>query len=69
MLMDAGCEYNGYVSDITRTWPISGKFTEEQKTLYEIVLRVQMHCIEVGRLNFIVPFYSLWPRFYYLYLI
>ena len=45
--MDAGCEYNGYVSDITRTWPVNGKFTLEQKELYEIVLRVQMKCIEV----------------------
>ena len=47
VLMDAGCEYNGYVSDITRTWPVSGKFSEVQKKLYEIVLRVQLHCIEV----------------------
>ena len=47
MLMDAGCEYNGYVSDITRTWPVNGKFTLEQRQLYEIVLRVQMNCIEV----------------------
>ena len=47
MLMDAGCEYNGYVSDITRTWPVSGKFTIEQKELYEIVLRVQLYCIQV----------------------
>ena len=52
ILMDAGCEYNGYVSDITRTWPVNGKFSEEQRQLYEIVLRVQTHCIEVRRLTF-----------------
>eukprot|EP00795_Rhopilema_esculentum_P010949 gene10949-19784_t len=46
ILMDAGCEYNGYVSDITRTWPVSGKFTTEQRKLYEVVLKVQNHCIE-----------------------
>jgi len=51
MLMDAGCEYNGYVSDITRTWPVNGKFTLEQKELYEIVLRVQMKCIELCKVG------------------
>ncbi|XP_011881842.1 PREDICTED: probable Xaa-Pro aminopeptidase 3 [Vollenhovia emeryi] len=45
VLMDAGCEYHGYSSDITRTWPISGKFTPEQKVLYEIVLDVQKSLI------------------------
>lgn len=42
----AGCEYHGYSSDITRTWPISGKFTPEQRVLYEIVLDVQKILIE-----------------------
>ncbi|XP_019886845.1 xaa-Pro aminopeptidase 3 isoform X2 [Ooceraea biroi] len=46
VLMDAGCEYHGYSSDITRTWPINGKFTPEQRVLYEIVLDVQKHLIE-----------------------
>lgn len=41
VLMDAGCEYHGYSSDITRTWPINGKFTSEQRILYEIVLDTQ----------------------------
>ncbi|KZC07833.1 putative Xaa-Pro aminopeptidase 3 [Dufourea novaeangliae] len=41
VLMDAGCEYHGYSSDVTRTWPISGTFTEEQRLLYEIVLDIQ----------------------------
>ncbi|XP_070167671.1 xaa-Pro aminopeptidase 3 [Polyergus mexicanus] len=46
VLMDAGCEYHGYSSDITRTWPISGKFSPEQRVLYEIVLDVQKNLIE-----------------------
>ncbi|XP_052278320.1 xaa-Pro aminopeptidase 3-like isoform X2 [Dreissena polymorpha] len=41
VLMDAGCEYHGYTSDITRTWPVSGKFTKAQRLLYECVLEVQ----------------------------
>lgn len=36
-----GCEYHGYSSDVTRTWPINGRFTPEQKILYDIVLDVQ----------------------------
>lgn len=41
VLLDAGCEYGGYSSDITRTWPINGSFTEPQRVLYEIVLNLQ----------------------------
>ncbi|XP_076387021.1 xaa-Pro aminopeptidase 3 [Megachile rotundata] len=41
VLMDAGCEYHGYSSDVTRTWPINGTFTQKQKVLYEVVLDVQ----------------------------
>ena len=41
VLLDAGCEYGGYSSDITRTWPVNGNFTDPQKVLYEIVLNLQ----------------------------
>ncbi|KMZ10741.1 uncharacterized protein Dsimw501_GD29179 [Drosophila simulans] len=41
MLMDAGCEYGGYTSDITRTWPASGLFTEPQRTLYDMLHQLQ----------------------------
>ena len=42
LLMDAGCEYNGYSSDITRTWPVlGGKFTDAQRTVYQIVHETQ----------------------------
>ena len=40
MLMDAGCEMNGYVSDVTRTWPVSGAFSPAQRDVYELVLEV-----------------------------
>lgn len=38
VLVDAGCEYQYYASDVTRTFPVSKKFTEEQKQIYKIVL-------------------------------
>ena len=47
MLFDAGCEYHGYVSDVTRTWPVSGQFTAGQRELYEAVLRVKQASIKV----------------------
>lgn len=41
LLIDAGCEYDYYASDITRTYPVNGRFTEAQRTLYELVLKAQ----------------------------
>ncbi|WIO75669.1 Xaa-Pro aminopeptidase [Porticoccaceae bacterium LTM1] len=38
VLIDAGCELNGYAADITRTFPVSGRFSPEQRALYDIVL-------------------------------
>jgi intermediate cleaving peptidase 55 len=49
VLADAGGEYGGYVSDITRTWPTNGKFTPAQRDLYEAVLTVQRSCIKECR--------------------
>ena len=40
-LIDAGCELDGYASDITRTFPVNGKFTGPQRTLYDITLAAQ----------------------------
>lgn len=47
ILMDAGCEYHGYTSDLTRTWPVSGKFTPVQKQLYDAVLATQYACLKM----------------------
>ena len=41
VLIDAGCELDGYASDITRTFPANGKFTSPQRTLYDLVLASQ----------------------------
>ena len=41
VLIDAGCEFDSYAADITRTFPVNGRFSEPQKTLYELVLRAQ----------------------------
>ncbi|MFA6061388.1 MAG: Xaa-Pro aminopeptidase [Gallionella sp.] len=45
LLIDAGCELDGYASDITRTFPVNGKFSDAQKDLYEIVLAAQFEAI------------------------
>lgn len=45
-LIDAGCEYSYYASDITRTYPISGRYSEAQRKVYEIVLAAQVAAIE-----------------------
>jgi Xaa-Pro aminopeptidase len=45
LLIDAGCEYDYYASDITRTFPVNGRFTPEQKAIYELVLESQLAAI------------------------
>ena len=46
VLVDAGAEYECYASDITRTYPVSGRFSKEQQALYEVVLAAQYAAIE-----------------------
>ncbi|WP_207905933.1 Xaa-Pro aminopeptidase [Aestuariirhabdus litorea] len=46
VLIDAGCELDYYASDITRTFPANGRFTREQRALYELVLKSQLAAIE-----------------------
>jgi len=49
ILIDAACELDGYASDITRTFPASGRFTPAQRELYDIVLAAQSAAIEATR--------------------
>ncbi len=49
VLIDAGSEYRGYASDITRTFPVNGKFSEPQRQLYQIVLNAQKAAIEQAK--------------------
>ncbi|PSR99093.1 metallopeptidase [Coniella lustricola] len=49
VLVDAGAEYGTYITDITRTWPLNGKFTAPQRDLYEAVLRVQRAGVKLCR--------------------
>ena len=49
LLIDAGAEYKGYASDITRTFPINGRFTQPQRDVYDVVLDVQEQCIEATK--------------------
>jgi Xaa-Pro aminopeptidase len=49
ILIDAGAEYKGYAADITRTFPINGKFSKEQREVYDVVLDVQVQCIEATK--------------------
>jgi intermediate cleaving peptidase 55 len=49
VLVDAGASYGGYVTDITRTWPVNGKFSPAQKDLYNLLLSVQRSCVALCR--------------------
>ena len=49
LLIDAGCEFQGYAADITRTFPVGGKFSGAQKAIYELVLAAQLACIDAVR--------------------
>ena len=49
LLIDAGAEYDGYASDITRTFPVNGTFTGAQKDLYQVVLESQLKAIDAVR--------------------
>ncbi|GMU45505.1 MAG: Xaa-Pro aminopeptidase 1 [Porticoccaceae bacterium] len=49
VLIDAGCEYQHYAADITRTFPVNGKFSAPQQALYEVVLAAQLAAIAAVR--------------------
>ena len=47
LLVDAGCESRTYCADVTRTFPLSGKFTPESRAIYDIVLEMQNQCLDM----------------------
>jgi Xaa-Pro aminopeptidase len=49
LLIDAGCEYGYHAADITRTFPVNGRFTAPQRAVYEVVLRAQLAAIAAAR--------------------
>lgn len=49
LLIDAGCEYNYYACDVTRTFPVSGRFTPAQRRIYEIVLQAEEEAIAAAK--------------------
>lgn len=49
LLLDGGAEVDGYASDITRTWPVRGRFDARQRDVYQLVLDTQLACIELVR--------------------
>ena len=49
LLVDAGCEHQFYASDVTRTYPVNGRFTPEQRAVYEVVLAAQLAAIDKVR--------------------
>ena len=49
VLIDAGCELDGYASDITRTWPVNGRFSAPQRDLYQLVLAAQQAALDMVR--------------------
>jgi Xaa-Pro aminopeptidase len=51
LLIDAGCELDGYASDITRTFPVNGKFSAPQRDLYDLVLNAQLAAIDAAKPN------------------
>src|SRR2546428_10935086 len=49
LLIDAGCEWGYHAADITRTFPVNGRFTAPQRAIYEIVLRAQLAGLAAAR--------------------
>ena len=48
LLIDAGCELDGYASDVTRTFPVNGRYSAPQRAVYELVLAAQAAALAAG---------------------
>ena len=57
LLMDVGAEYSNYAADMTRTIPVSGRFTKRQREVYDAVLRVQREAMKILRPGTTIPEY------------
>jgi Xaa-Pro aminopeptidase len=55
VLVDAGCEYAGYAADVTRTYPVGGRYAGPAAELYEAVLRAQLACLAAVRPGVTLP--------------
>ena len=55
VLIDAGVEYQGYASDVTRTYPIGGKFAGAGRDLYSVVLAAQLACLDASKPGMTLP--------------
>lgn len=55
VLIDAGCSLEGYASDITRTWPVNGQFTADQRVIYDLVLKTQKTLIAMVKPGVKIP--------------
>ena len=55
VLIDAGCEYAGYAADVTRTYPVGGRFAGPAAELYEAVLRAQLACLAAVKPGVTLP--------------
>ncbi len=51
VLIDAGCEVDGYACDITRSFPVNGKFTDDQRAIYDLVLKSQLAAIDAVKVG------------------
>lgn len=51
VLVDAGCEVDQHTADITRTWPVNGRFSPAQRAVYDVVLRAQLAAIDACRVG------------------
>lgn len=62
VLVDAGGRYGGYCADISRTWPVNGKFSQQQRDLYQAVLNVNKECITLCKADLGISLHDIHRR-------